>query len=110
MSKEKEIKARLKQFAEEMRPLPGEFADILHDNLWDLYLKSKNNENLRPIPDYLDEHDIVTLHEWDDMVKFDVFIPDDGDADYGTATHVSDISAFRQDPPAWATHVILFGK
>lgn len=115
MSEEKVIKEKLAKFVEEMRPLDGEFAQILNDNLWDLYIQSGNAENLQSIDQFFDGADnpdeyIVTLHDWDNMQLNGDFIPDDGDAYYGTNACYSDIDAFRNDPPQWATHVILFGK
>lgn len=114
MSEAKIIREKLAEFIDEMRPLDGEFAKILNDNLWDLYLKANEKEEMHDIDDFFDDDEIedyvVDLEEWDDMQFNGTFIPDDGDAYYGTSTQYSHICAFRSDPPQWATHVILFGK
>lgn len=115
MSEEEVIKQKLAEFVSEMRPLDAEFAQILNDNLWDLYMESNKDKELHLISDFFDEEDdeeqyLATLEEWHDMYSNDWFNSDDGDAYYGTKTHYSHISAFREDPPQWATHVILFGK
>lgn len=117
MSEEKVVEEKLAQFVKEMQPLDAEFAQILHDNLWDLYLESRSNEaetEFFAIDQFFDEDEIeecvVTLKEWNDMTANRVFIPDDGDAYYGTSTDYSHICAFMEYPPQWATHVILFGK
>ena len=119
-----EVKDLLETFVQEMRPLDAEFAKVLNDNLWNLYIESGNNEsgnnesgnneNLTAIDQFFSEDEIedylVTLAEWNDMQSYSAYIPDDGDAYYSTNLCYSNVSAFRNTPPAWATHVILFGK
>jgi hypothetical protein len=98
------------EFAEEMLPLDAEFAQVLHNNLWDLYLLSTLTETSRDIPDYIYKEDILTLQDWELIRELDDFTADDIDVYYGTEIRVSDICAFISDPPDWATHVILFEK
>ena len=104
------IRNKLAEFAEEMRLLDAEFAQVLRDNLWDLYMLSTLTEISRDIPYYIYKEDIITLQDWELLRETNDFTFDDGDACYGTETRVSDICAFISDPPDWATHVILFGK
>ena len=104
------IRNKLVEFAEEMRPLDAEFAQVLRDNLWDLYLLSTLTEISRDIPDYIYKENIITLQDWELLRETNDFTFDDGDACYGTESRVSDICAFISDPPDWATHVILFEK
>lgn len=114
MSEEKVIQEKLAEFVNEMRPLDSEFAKVLHDNLWDLYIKTSRQQDLEPIEIFFDKDEledcVVTLLDWHNMELNRDFIPDDGDAYYGTSTHYSHVCAFRNDAPEWATHVILFGK
>ena len=110
IQQENVIRDKLLEFAEEMRPLDAEFAQVLHDNLWDLYLLSTLTEISRDIPDYIYKENIITLQDWKLLEESNDFTFDDGDACYGTESRVSDICAFISDPPDWATHVILFGK
>ena len=39
------IRNKLVEFAEEMRPLDAEFAEVLRDNLWDLYIQSSDSKD-----------------------------------------------------------------
>lgn len=41
---ESEIKELLEEFAAEMKPLDAEFAEILYNNRWDLYIQSSDPE------------------------------------------------------------------
>jgi hypothetical protein len=107
---ESEIKEKLAEFAAEMKPLDAEFAQVLHNNLWELYIQSGNKQELAPIPEDVYKEDVVSLSDWKLVQENNIFVSDDGDAFYGTETCFSNVSAFREEVPAWATHVILFGK
>lgn len=57
---------------------------------------------LRAIPGYVKSIPICSDWRW--------MLSGDGDCLYATATHVSDQRARHADHPAWATHVVYFGK
>lgn len=68
-----------------------------------------------PDPDSLcpaSDFDFECQMRLDEFILFEsygTFTPDDGFGNYGTETHVSNVSCW-EEPPEWATHVYWYNK